>query len=55
MDPCVARRLFVIYSGDRSLTEPEREFIALLRQGLAGAEPGVAAPARAPAREPALV
>lgn len=36
--PSVARRLFVIYSGDRSLSEPEREFVNLLRSGLAGAD-----------------
>ena len=34
----MARRLYVIYSGDRSLTEPEREFVSLLRSGLAGVE-----------------
>jgi LysR family nitrogen assimilation transcriptional regulator len=33
-NPSVARRLFVIYSGDRSLTPIEREFINLLRLGL---------------------
>ena len=33
--PTVARRLFVIYSGERSLTEPERTFIGFLRHGLA--------------------
>ncbi len=33
--PSVVRRLFVIYSGDRSLTEPERQFVSLLREGLA--------------------
>jgi DNA-binding transcriptional LysR family regulator len=35
VSPSVARRLFVIYSGDRTLTENEREFINLLRLGLA--------------------
>jgi DNA-binding transcriptional LysR family regulator len=35
VSPSVARRLFVIYSGDRTLTEPEREFVALLKDGLA--------------------
>ena len=35
VSPAVARRLFVIYSGDRSLTEAEREFVSLLREGLA--------------------
>jgi DNA-binding transcriptional LysR family regulator len=33
-NPTVTRRLFVIYSGDRSLTPTEREFIGLLRLGL---------------------
>jgi LysR family nitrogen assimilation transcriptional regulator len=33
-NPSVARRLFVIYSGERSLTPTEREFINLLRLGL---------------------
>jgi DNA-binding transcriptional LysR family regulator len=34
--PSVARRLFVIYSGDRSLTELEREFVGTLRSALTG-------------------
>ena len=38
VSPSVARRLFVIYSGDRALTEPEREFVGLLRGRLAGGE-----------------
>jgi LysR family transcriptional regulator, nitrogen assimilation regulatory protein len=33
--PCVARRLFVIYSGERSLAVPERTFVSLLKEGLA--------------------
>jgi LysR family transcriptional regulator, nitrogen assimilation regulatory protein len=33
--PCVARRLFVIYSGERSLTVLERTFVSLLKVGLA--------------------
>lgn len=31
VDPIIARRLFVIYSGDRSLTEQERNLVQLLR------------------------
>jgi DNA-binding transcriptional LysR family regulator len=42
INPSVARRLFVIYSGDRTLTEPEREFVSLLRDGLAGEAHAVA-------------
>jgi LysR family nitrogen assimilation transcriptional regulator len=38
VSPSVARRLFVIYSADRALTEPEREFVGLLRERLAGGE-----------------
>jgi LysR family transcriptional regulator, nitrogen assimilation regulatory protein len=34
INPSVARRLYVIYSGDRSLTEDEREFVGLLRSAL---------------------
>jgi len=34
VSPSVARRLFVIYSGDRMLTDREREFVSLLRMGL---------------------
>jgi LysR family transcriptional regulator, nitrogen assimilation regulatory protein len=45
VNPSVARRLFVIYSGDRALTEPEREFIGLLRGRLADVE--IESPARA--------
>lgn len=35
VDPSITRRLFVIYSGDRSLTPAERELVKLLRAGLA--------------------
>ncbi|MDB5579666.1 MAG: hypothetical protein JWR80_4842 [Bradyrhizobium sp.] len=34
VDPVIMRRLFIIYSGGRSLTPAEREFIDLLRQRL---------------------
>ena len=43
VEPAVARRLFVIYSGDRSLTAPEREFVSLLRGGLTESAPGAEA------------
>jgi DNA-binding transcriptional LysR family regulator len=36
VDPTITRRLFAIYSGDRSLTPLERELIGLLRDGLSG-------------------
>jgi LysR family transcriptional regulator, nitrogen assimilation regulatory protein len=42
IEPAIARRLFMIYSGDRSLTEPERELVHTLRARLSRAE---AAPA----------
>jgi len=35
IDPVVARRLFVIYSGERSLSEPERDLVNTLRSRLA--------------------
>ena len=35
IEPALQRRLFVIYSGDRTLTEAERELVSLLREGLA--------------------
>jgi DNA-binding transcriptional LysR family regulator len=35
IDPVVARRLFVIYSGERSLSEPERDLVNTLRLRLA--------------------
>jgi len=31
VDPVIARRLFVIYSGERSLSEPERDLVSTLR------------------------
>jgi len=34
VEPAVARRLFMIYSGDRSLTEPERNLVQMLRERL---------------------
>lgn len=36
MEPTITRKLFAIYSGDRSLTPLERELIVLLREGLSG-------------------
>jgi DNA-binding transcriptional LysR family regulator len=38
-EPVLQRRLYVIYSGERSLTEAEREFVSLLREGLAQQAP----------------
>ena len=38
VEPSLNRRLFVIYSGDRVLTETEREFVRLLRGRLARAD-----------------
>jgi DNA-binding transcriptional LysR family regulator len=35
VDPAVARRLFVIYSGERSLNETERDLVNTLRSRLA--------------------
>jgi LysR family nitrogen assimilation transcriptional regulator len=35
VEPEITRRLFVIYSGDRSLAPPEREFVSLLKARLA--------------------
>lgn len=35
VEPTIARRLFMIYSGDRSLTEAERSLVHILREGLA--------------------
>jgi LysR family transcriptional regulator, nitrogen assimilation regulatory protein len=34
VEPTIARRLFVIYSGERSLSEPERELVKTLRTRL---------------------
>ena len=31
IDPTIARRLFVIYSGERTLSEPERDLVKTLR------------------------
>jgi DNA-binding transcriptional LysR family regulator len=36
IEPAISRRLFMIYSADRSLTEPERDLVHLLRARLAG-------------------
>ena len=40
VDPEISRKLFVIYSADRRLTEPERDLVSTLQDGLtsAGAE-----------------
>jgi DNA-binding transcriptional LysR family regulator len=38
-DPTITRRLFVIYSGDRSLTPAERDLVKLLRAKLARPTP----------------
>ncbi len=38
VDPVIARRLFVIYSGERSLSEPERDLVNTLRARLAEAK-----------------
>jgi len=35
IEPTIARRLYMIYSADRSLTEPERELVQMLRARLA--------------------
>jgi DNA-binding transcriptional LysR family regulator len=45
IDPVIARRLFVIYSGERSLSEPERDLVNTLRSRLTDTgepEPAVA-------------
>ena len=39
IEPTIMRRLFVIYSGDRSLTPAERDLVKLLRSKLARAVP----------------
>jgi DNA-binding transcriptional LysR family regulator len=31
VEPAIARRLFVIYSGERTLSEPERDLVNTLR------------------------
>lgn len=36
IDPVISRRLYVIYSGERALTRPERELVSALRNKLAG-------------------
>ena len=38
VDPEIARRLFVIYSGERSLSEPERDLVNTLRDRLSAAK-----------------
>jgi DNA-binding transcriptional LysR family regulator len=38
IEPAISRRLFMIYAADRSLIEPERELVALLRGRLADAD-----------------
>jgi DNA-binding transcriptional LysR family regulator len=40
VDPTIARRLFVIYSGERSLSAPERDLVKTLRVRLSQSEPG---------------
>jgi LysR family nitrogen assimilation transcriptional regulator len=42
IEPAIARRLFMIYSADRSLTEPERDLVHTLRARLATAGAAVA-------------
>jgi LysR family transcriptional regulator, nitrogen assimilation regulatory protein len=37
IDPVISRRLFVIYSGERALSEPERDLVNTLRSRLADA------------------
>ena len=44
IDPVIHRRLFVIYSGDRSLTPAERDLVKLLRDHLSMASQVVPAP-----------
>jgi DNA-binding transcriptional LysR family regulator len=38
IEPTIARRLFVIYSGERSLSGPERELVKTLRMCLSQAQ-----------------
>ena len=38
IEPTIARRLFIIYSGDRNLTEPERNLVHVLRERLTDAD-----------------
>jgi LysR family nitrogen assimilation transcriptional regulator len=45
IEPPIARRLYMIYSADRSLTEPERSLVHLLRARLADDGAAVAASA----------
>jgi DNA-binding transcriptional LysR family regulator len=46
VEPAIARRLFVIYSGERTLSEPERDLVGMLRARLsAGREAELTAPA----------
>lgn len=44
VDPVIQRRLFVIYSADRSLAPAERELVRLLRESLARIGPQAAVP-----------
>jgi len=44
VSPSVTRRLFVIYSADRALTDREREFVSLLRSGLSAGGDDLAQP-----------
>jgi DNA-binding transcriptional LysR family regulator len=41
VEPTILRKLFVIYSGDRSLTPAERDLVKLLRAKLAVSAPAV--------------
>jgi DNA-binding transcriptional LysR family regulator len=41
VEPQVLRSMFVIYSGERTLTEPEREFVRLLRERLGDIPPSI--------------
>lgn len=38
-DPAIARRMFVIYSGERTLNVPERDFVDRLRKSLSASSP----------------
>lgn len=40
VDPEIARTLYVIYSANRSLTEPERDLVRTLRKGLSSPDAG---------------
>jgi hypothetical protein len=48
IEPTIARRLYMIYSADRSLIQPERELVQMLRAHLAD---DAAAPVQGGARK----